>query len=205
MIIVLALISTISSSSKPSTTNSSTYNAPLPEIDVAPGMTDDQLKAASLHLRKKVDDVKNINWFYHQNSPKYSNSRTGISIYYAVSGNHPHTPRLVIYYVASDWLFVERYTIKADEATFEIAPKYNEIEKDNGTLSDGEVGIWEWYDNSISREEMEMVLAVIKSKKAVIRFEGKQYYKDYTISQQEKNSLKEILASWKYIGGAYKE
>lgn len=194
------------SSSKIDSANStqSTYTEPaLPIIDVAPGLTDEQLKASLSHLRKKVDDVEDITWYYHQNSPKYTNSRTAISVYFGYSGN-TYKPRLLINYVASDWLFIEKYTIKADGESFEISPTYRGIERDNGTLSDGEVGIWEWYDSNISRREMEMVLSVIKSKKAVIRFQGKQYYKDHTISQSEKNALKEILAAWKQMGGVFR-
>jgi hypothetical protein len=193
------------SSSYSSTTTSTPYHAPeLPVIDVAPGMTEEQLKAATLRTRKKVDEVKNITWYYHQSSPYYSNSRTAFSIYFGLSAGSPYTPRLLINYVSDDWLFVGKYIIKADDASFEITPEYGKIETDNGTLSNGEVGIWEWYDNSMSRQEMEMVLAIIQSKKAIVRFEGKQYYKDHIITQQEKLALKEILAAWKQLGGVFK-
>ncbi len=134
-----------SPSPKNTNASSSSKSSELPSIDVAPNMTVDQLKSSTLHLRKKVDDVKNITWYYHQYSPKYSNSRTAISIYFGKSGNVPIKPRLLLNYVSSDWLFVERYIVKADAATFEISPQYGEIETDNGTLANGEVGIWEWF------------------------------------------------------------
>lgn len=200
----LGFICNVFFSSKTTSQSTSYQSSEPPPIDVAPGMTPDQLKAATLHLRKKIDEVKNITWYYHQYSPKYDNSRTAIQIYFGYSGNSPNNPCLLIHYVAEDWLFISRYTIKADDASFEISPEYGKIERDNGTLGNGEVGIWEWYNHSMSRQEMEMALAIIKSKKAIIRFEGKQYYKDYIIPQQEKIALKEVLAAYKQMGGVFK-
>jgi len=204
LVVFIPIIGKISSSSqKTSTTTSSNTTSRLHAIDVAPGMTTEQLKSAKLRLRKNVDTVENITWYYHQNSPKYQNSRTAISINFGTSNNTFYTPNLSINYVASDWLFIQQYTVKADDAIFKIAPSYGKIKTDHGILSNGEVGIWEWYDNPISLEELQMVLAIIKSKRSVIRFEGKEYYKDYVIPEQEKLALKEVLASWKQMGGIF--
>ena len=123
---IIGSISNKPSRSTGSQTASSTYSptAPpeLPPIDVAPGMTPAQLKAATVHLRKKVDEVQNTTYYFHQNEPKYDNACTAIQIYFGCptgSVLNPYAPSLMIHYVAENWLFISRYVIKADDESFE--------------------------------------------------------------------------------------
>ena len=43
--------------------------------------------------------------------------------------------------------------------------------------------------------------AVIDSKKTTIRYEGKQYYKDRTLSSADKAALNQVLTAYQAIGG----
>lgn len=202
--LILAAISPIISSlSGHSSTSSSNSATTIPTIDVAPGLTNNELNIAVSHMRKKVDDVKNITFYHHQNSPQYSSSRNAISIYYASSSGQINIPRLKIQYVGSDWLFIESYIIKADDAPYTLTPQYGEVERDSGTITNDEVGVWEWCDTSMDQQDVPTILAIINSKKTVIRFNGKQYYHDYVVTQQDKIALKESLAAWKQMGGKF--
>jgi len=72
----------------------------------------------------------------------------------------------------------------------------SQFERDHGSGS-----IWEWYDENVSVADMTMIKAIIKSKKATIRFIGNQYRRDHVISTQEKKSLQNTIDAFEALGG----
>lgn len=159
-----------------------------------------RLANATKKMRKKYDDMKGITWYYDKTSPKYVNSRTNVNAYIGKRDNGSPFMRLVIQYVADDWLFIEKYIIKVDGKTYTITEeKYGEIETDNGSG-----GIWEWLDRSVDTDEYEIIKAIANGKNVKIRFSGKQYYKDRTVSYKEKVALKNIIDAYEALGGTMK-
>lgn len=173
----------------------------LPSINISLGMSTEQLKAATNKLIKRVDKVEDITWYYHKDSPMYRNSYTAIFAYFGKKDSTVYNARLKIQYVADDWLFIKRYVIKTDKNKYYLEPGPFGVETDSGIRSNGEVGIWEWYDKDMSRNDLKILLDIIKSKETMIRFEGRQYSKDKKVSQKQKRALKETLAAWTYMGG----
>jgi len=112
-----------------------------------------RLANATKKMRKKYDDMKGITWYYDKTSPHYVNSRTNVNAYIGKKDSGTPFMRLVIQYVADDWLFIEKYIIKVDGKTYTITEeKYGEIETDNGSG-----GIWEWLDRSVDTNEYEII------------------------------------------------
>ncbi len=68
---------------------------------------------------------------------------------------------------------------------------FNKVERDNGYG-----GIWEWYDTSAEERELEIVRAVIKAKRATLRYDGQQYYRDRAITMDEKSALQRVLDAY---------
>ncbi|WP_223584834.1 hypothetical protein [Sphingobacterium sp. GVS05A] len=146
-------------------------------------------------LRKKTDDIRSITWYSDKSTPQYTNSNS-FHLYFGTKKDAKPWLQLAINYTADDWLFIKRYIIKTDNDTYTINPSYSEINTDNGG---GE--IWEWYDVTVDQEKYKMIEDIIKSKNSKIRHEGKQYYKDRTITQKEKQALQNILTAYKELGG----
>ena len=48
-----------------------------------------------------------------------------------------------------------------------------------------------------------MIKKIIASKKTVMRLEGRQYYKDVTITANQKTALKNILTVYQGLGGTF--
>lgn len=67
----------------------------------------------------------------------------------------------------------------------------------------GSGDIWEWYDTEMDNRLYEIIKDVINSKVAKIRHNGKQYYKDRTISVKEKQGLQNILDAYEALGGSF--
>lgn len=155
---------------------------------------EEQRIASSLkQMKKNADKIEGVDWFRDKSSPAYNN-RNAFYIYFGKrSGASTPWLRLRIQYYGDDWLFINSYIVVADGKRFE---KNNaEFERDN----DSE--IWEWYDESLSDSDIEMIRAVIASKEATIRFIGRQYRKDKPITAAQKTAMRNVLDAYKASGG----
>ena len=150
-----------------------------------------RLAQATKKMRKEHDDIKGITWYYDKSSPRYVNSRTNFYAYIGKVENGYPWLRLVIQYVADDWLFIEKYIVKVDGKVYEVEENsYGEIKTDNGGGD-----IWEWLDRKAGSKEFEIIKAVAYGKDVKIRFVGKKYHKDRAITNKEKLALKNVLAA----------
>lgn len=149
-------------------------------------------------LRKTYDDVENINWYYDKTTPKFTNIKS-FHVYMGQRNSGKPWLRLRIQYTADDWLFTNKYIIKADDETYTINEEsYGEIKSDNGSG-----GIWEWLDREISSDELIIIRAIIKSKQAKLRYSGDKYYSDKIISDAEKKAMQNVLDAFEVLGGEY--
>jgi hypothetical protein len=166
---------------------------------------DDSVKAEEQRLaqalskvHKRVDSMRDLTFYYANGTSHYVNESSAVLLYIVKPAAGPPSLRFTIRYVADDWLFVQGYTIKADDEPFEIdASGYNDVERDNGSG-----GIWEWYDVVAGSTEREIAEALTKSDHAVIRYQGRQYYRDRTISAGEKRAIRHVLDAYQVLGGS---
>ena len=193
LLLILALSPDDSSSSEPAAVKAAA-------LDVAPNMSEVQLKSAASHMRAVPDDVKECTFYYHSADPYYNNSSTRIRVYFGKANgtSAPWTPNIIVQYVSEDWLFIEKITVKTDSNTYTLSGKVN---RDSGERINGDVGIWEWINEAVTGYTARMLLDISSSKKTIVRFEGRQYYNDYVVPESNKQTIREMLAAWKYSGG----
>jgi hypothetical protein len=151
-----------------------------------------RLAAALSKMHKKVDQIENVTWYRDQSSPRFSNYN-GFFLYVGKKPAGDPWLRLRVQYNADTWLFIESFLVVADGRRFE----YNSAKFDRDNSSE----IWEWYDENADTSDLEMIRAIIESKSAVIRFNGRQYRRDRTITAAEKAALKNVLDAYKVLGG----
>lgn len=146
---------------------------------------------AEKNLKKSVDEVRGIEWFSHKSEPATSDY---VALYFGTKdGSSAAYPlRFKIQYFGDDWLFVQSVTIKAGDQTFNLTSV--DFSRDNAAGS-----VWEWSDAPLSNRGM--IDKVIASKKVIVRFNGRQYYKDFILPDAQKLGMKEIIAAWKARGG----
>lgn len=146
-------------------------------------------------MRVKSDAMRGVDIYTHRDSAKYTNSKTEVFLYFPVfKGQTASSPHLMIQYVADDWLFIESYTIKADDQVFTIRPADDAVERDNGGG-----GIWEWYDVVVGGSERPILDAMFSARSVTIRFQGKQYYRDRVIPPAEIERMRQVKAAWKSL------
>ena len=162
---------------------------------------DREQRQALRNVRVKKDEIKNITWYKHKNSPRYVNSRTSLHTYFAVFDHGIGPLRLVLQYTDDSWLFIQKYSLKIDNSLFTILAQRNQIDRDSHYG-----GISEHFDQpaspdhvTIHREDfsavepLKLLEEITTSKSVKIRFEGKSYYKDHKLSQKDINAVAEML------------
>lgn len=158
-------------------------------------ITNEYLKKNKSSFRIVNDEFSETKWFYNKTSPEYLN-QNNIFCYFGIKENGTPWLRLRIQYTASNWLFIESYSIKTDNGTYDITTNYGDIKTDH---SGGE--IWEWIDKAPTAVDYIMLRDIANSKDATIRHNGKQYRKDRTITAAEKKALNYLLDSFEALGG----
>lgn len=143
------------------------------------------------NMKKSSDEIKGITWVSHRNAPilaKY------VSVYFGSSkGSVESYPlRLKLQYYGDDWLFVRSVTVKADDKVYELGKL--DFERDHSSGS-----VWEWIDMPV--KDHEMLSHWMTAKRVVVRFNGAQYYNDFTLPKSQQTQLSEVYQAWKVMGG----
>lgn len=149
------------------------------------------LERAVGNMKKSTDEIKGITWFSHRDAPVLAKY---VSLYFgSIQGNAANYPlRLKLQYYAEDWLFVRSVTVKADDKVYELGQL--DFERDNSSGS-----VWEWIDMPV--KDHEMLKHWMTAKRVVVRFNGNQYYDDFTLPKGQQNQLNEVYQAWKAVGG----
>ncbi len=157
-----------------------------------------QIKELKKKFRIKKDefDDSNIVWYKPISSPNFVN-RNGFFCYFGTENGRPIALRIVHQYYADDWLFIRKYKFSIDGNAYSYSPI--DVKTDNG---DGGM-IWEWSDEVVDSDIKEMLNALINSKSAKIRLEGRQYYDTKSITSSQIKSIKETIELYKLMGGDY--
>ncbi len=156
-----------------------------------------RIASATNKMRKEIDEVQDITWYYDKTSPKYVNNN-GFYLYIGTQKDMLPSLRLKLQYAGDDWLFIYEYILKADDKTFSIyATDTDKVKRDavNG-------GVYEYLDIPIeSYDQYHMIKTIISSQKTIVRYQGKQHIFDKTLTKQEKQALQNVLDAYKALGG----
>lgn len=158
--------------------------------------TGDPLKG----LYRQYDKMRGISWYRSPSSPKYPNSNAFYLYFGKDDSGHLLPLRLVVRYYADDWLFVRRAWAKADGATTDIPQSSSRI---SGWERDNRGGmIWEWSDTAVTTSaEIAEVRRIANAKSVTVRFEGRQYYDDRTLSAQQLSAMRDLIAAYESVTG----
>lgn len=145
-------------------------------------------KSILTKFKKTVDDFNGVTWFTHKNTPRYSDTRTFVELYIGQESSGETLLRFKINYTSDDWLFINSAVANID-GDFVTIPT-SDWKRDN----DSE--IWEWMDVLAHGQYLDIATRIANSKKTVIRFNGQDYYDDYTVKPQDKEGLRDALLAF---------
>lgn len=146
------------------------------------------------------DVVRGMSFYYPSAFPRgpeywYADVRSFVLPYMGKQGNDVWL-RLVCNYTDDDWVFFEKITFAVDEERYYDSFKYYDVTRDNDS---GDV--WEYVDIEVGASELEMLNAIANSTRTIVRFEGDDYYRDVTISQADKDAIRQVLTVYEALGG----
>lgn len=143
-------------------------------------------------LVRTTAEFDGSSWYRHPSSPRYQDSQSYVTLYVVESGAGLRSLEFFVNYTSrSGWLFVSSAQINVD-GTFTQLP--------TATWSrDNDTEIWEWARFRDQPAMIELARAIAGSDRAVIRFNGQQFYDDHVISAQEKTVLRDMLLAWEVM------
>jgi hypothetical protein len=134
------------------------------------------------------DEVEGIVWYEHATRPNLDFNN--IAVYFGRFNKDTRTGplRFKFHYHSDDWLFIEKLVVKVDDEKFEIPVEYDEVSRNNNTA-----GIFEAYDVTVTPQIKNMLDAVVKADRVILRAEGKDSHDDFEISEDTRQRIKEVM------------
>lgn len=143
-------------------------------------------------LKKEVDDVQQITWYYNPYFTHYDN--TNLTSLYMGERNGNIWLRLKMSYTGDDWIFFEQAFLSYDGNTQQILfNRYDDKETDHAS---GDV--WEWIDVSVSESYLAFLKEMVNGKSVKMQLTGK-YTRTRTLSVNEKRAIKEMILAYEVL------
>lgn len=157
-----------------------------------------KIRELDKYFTQRKDEFSNDStiWFTPKTAPEYTN-RNGIYCYFQTVNGMPGNLRFRVQYYADDWLFFSRLQFAIDGKAFEYIPISTETDSGNGGH------IWEWFDQSLTLSDRELIYSLSNAKDAKMKFVGKQYHKVKNITPEQILSIKRCLEMYNALGGKY--
>ena len=183
------------------------YNNASAEVQACVSNAEELKEAAKTVAKAMLDKmvveedfVRNLSFYYHSQWPRgkeywYADERCFALPYLGKQGNDVWL-RFVCNYTKKDWVFFKKITFACDDARFYKTFSYYDVVRDN---SGGRV--WEYIDMDVNATEIKILEAIASSEKTIIRFEGDNYYYDFTVTSKDKEAIRFTLDVYYLLGG----
>ncbi|GAB3708723.1 hypothetical protein [Flavobacterium koreense] len=147
------------------------------------------IKKLSPLFKKSIDEFSEdkIAWYTPKSAPKFRN-RNGFYCYFS-----PNNFRLVLQYHKDNWLFFEKCIFLIDGKTYELYP--TDVKRDNDSS-----GITEWFDESISYKNNDLIVMISDAKSVKIKLVGSQYVDYVNLTNNQIKSIKNTYDYYKALG-----
>jgi hypothetical protein len=145
-------------------------------------------------IRKDEFSTTGKTWYEPKSAPKYTN-RSGIYCYFQTENDFPSNLRFRMQYYSDDWLFFSKVQFSIDGKAYEYVPMDTETDSGDGGH------IWEWFDESVSENDKELINALANAKSAKMKLIGRQYFDVRNISQDQIKGIKRTLELYQAMGG----
>ncbi len=149
-------------------------------------------------MRAQHDAVRKMSFYYHPNSPVYTNTRSYVLPYI---GRDDSSGRVWLClecdYYGDDWVFWKKIIFSVDGKNTTKTVSYWDVDHDNWRGM-----VWEYYNTAnVTSSDIKVLKEIANSTTTIIRFEGDNHYYDLTVSASDKAAIREILALYEAWGG----
>ena len=179
----------------------------LEALEAAEGAYTEAMRAAALDTLKRfhVDDdkINSRKWYYASAWSFYNNGlwaadkRCFALPYLGIDSRDNVWLRLVFNYTGSDWVFFEKVILLVDDQRQEFSYSYYDVVRDNQGRK-----VWEYIDVPVSASMRQLLADIADSDETIIRFEGDDHYRDFTVTKADKTAIRQTLTSYEALGAA---
>ena len=171
------------------TTTAATQNLPgLSETEI------EQARSLVTGLNSRTDAIEGTTWYSPDPAHNYQTA-----VYLYIGQNQTERPwlRWRIRYHGEDWLFIQRYRVKIDDAEAVTVLPTSEIKREN---RGGEV--WETFDEQ-AEEHAHVLNQMLAGNTTHLRMEGRERYKDIELGPEQLQRMRDVLLVFRYLGGTW--
>lgn len=153
-----------------------------------------QAQALLANMRVEKDEVRGLTFYYSKTQPYYADERCYMLPYIGQDSTHTWLCAQYHYMDYDNWVFWTKLTFAVDDQRYYKYFNYFDVVRDNDTE------VWEYVNTAdVSEEDIEMFWAIANSEKTIVRFEGDEYYSDFTVSQADKDAIREVLTAYEAL------
>lgn len=147
-----------------------------------------ELHNLNRHMRVNVDEIEGIKWIKDIETNQYN------MCYVYLGQRQGHTwGRFRIGFTRDSWVFFEKITFNIDGRKLELPFSFDEVTRDNA-MGD----IWEYVDLPL-KDYGKLVVAIMNSRRALVRFYGESRNAEFEIGSDEKDAMRRVLRFYDLI------
>ena len=156
----------------------------------------EQAQALLANMRVEKDEVRGLTFYYSKTQPYYADVRCYVLPYIGQDDTHTWLCAQYHYMDYDNWVFWTKITFAVDDERYYKYYNYFDVIRDNDTE------VWEYVNTAdVTEDDIEMFWAIANSEKTIVRFEGDEYYSDFTVSQADKDAIREVLTAYEALQG----
>lgn len=157
----------------------------------------EQGEALLQSMRMEGDEVRGMYFYYPSQYPNYIDTRCYMLPYIGRDSDRVWL-RLMFDYTGDDWIFFDNLTIAVDDERYYKSFNYFDVTRDN------DYGVvWEYADCPVSESDIDLLWAVANSSQTIVRFEGDDYRYDHTVSESDKQAIRDVLTAFEALSYTY--
>ena len=154
----------------------------------------EQAQALLANMRVEKDEVRGLTFYYSKTQPYYADVRCYVLPYIGQDDTHTWLCAQYHYMDYDNWVFWTKITFAVDDERYYKYYNYFDVIRDNDTE------VWEYVNTAdVTEDDIEMFWAIANSEKTIVRFEGDEYYSDFTVSQGDKDAIREVLTAYEAL------
>ena len=145
-------------------------------------------------MRMEEDMVRGMRFYYSKAQPIYADDRCFVLPYLGQQGDNTWLCAQY-HYTEDDWIFFNKITFAVDDARYYKFANRSDLVRDNDNGY-----VWEFINTGdVSESEIEIFWAIANSTQTIVRFEGDEYYYDFTVSTEDKDAIREVLTAYEAL------
>lgn len=161
-----------------------------------------QAQALLEKFRLEDDPVRGMKFYNSETQPYYADVRSYVFPYIGMNNKDQIWLCAQFHYTGDDWVFFKKITFAVDgKNTVKTFSYFKDIVRDNQYGN-----VWEYVNTGDGNQYEDLFWTIADSESTIVRFEGDNYWYDLTVSQKDKDAIREVLTAYAALRDAgYKE